>query len=246
MLNAAWLSLFSVLSISGPEAEKFLQGQLTTDVTALSEHQTQLTAHCNPQGRMVSLGYLIRKNSDYLYFLPKEIAELSLKHLRKFILRSKVTLTLLPSSPNLCGLWGDLPASDKIIKIDDTRGFYLSDTPSPLELSVKLNSEADWLQNQIKHRTAWLTAATQEKLLPDEIKLSDQQGVCLTKGCFIGQEIIARMHYRGHSKNQVSYQTSSNLTLRPLDHFSSEQTNQTIICQIVLNQTNHCLILSKN
>ncbi len=254
MLQAAWLS-YSPILIEGPDAGKYLQGQLTCDVLNLSEQTAQLTAHCNAQGRMVSLGYLIKNKQaeKYLYLIPKDISEFALKNLKKFVLRSKVQIKLMTPDTQVIGLWGNLDLLEdlkdlkkiNLFKLDSQRALVLLD-PENQELGCnKLRPYEAWLENQIENKSAWLTPETLEKFLPDEIKLASQNGVCLTKGCFIGQEIIARMHYLGHSKNNLSHKSSDDLMLKPLDSFITENFSGKIICQVILNQKNHCLFLSK-
>jgi len=249
MLFAAWLSDV-IISIEGMDADKYLQGQMTSDISALKNNTAQITAHCNPQGRIISLGYLIKKNYKYFYIIPKETSELALKHLKKFILRAKVKIDL--SSTPVIGLMGNFPekfelspelSEGDLFKIDETRGFLISPF---LPSKAKEIEEAAWLKNQLENKTAFLNKTTQEKFLPDEIKLANHShGVCFTKGCFIGQEIIARMHYLGRSKNYLNLKISEDLSLKSLDNFPDEL-NSKIICQVIFNQKNYCLILSKN
>jgi len=249
--NFACLSL-SVIKIHGPDAQKYLQGQLTIDLNTLPENTAQLTAHCNAQGRMVSLGYLLKKQEIYFYLIPQDILETSLKHLKKFVLRSKVNFELLDSNTfKIFGLWGDLSQlliwKDLFFKIDTHRILIFCEAlkhatqiqEDLLAAHFNFLPENHWLKNQIENKTAWLDKNTQEKFLPDEIKLADQDGVCLTKGCFIGQEIIARMHYLAHSKNFLKTELIE--SAEPGDALSGK-----IICQVHLDHQTYCLTCNKN
>lgn len=251
--NFAWLSSITLIKISGPEAQKYLQGQLTIDLEKIPENTAQLAAHCNAQGRMVSLGYVLKKEDSYFYLVPQETAESALKHLKKFVLRSKVNFEILNTHSDtslnqpdfkIFGLWGDLGPliawSDIVFKIDKNRLLIIAPKPhithienDILKTGFTLRSENHWLKNQIENKTAWLDQHTQEKFLPDEIKLADQNGVCLTKGCFIGQEIIARMHYLAQSKNLLKMGEMESMTGK-------------IICQVSLDQKNYALSCDKN
>ncbi len=254
--NFAPLS-YSAIKIHGPDAEKYLQGQLTMDVKNLTKNTAQLTAHCNAQGRMVSLGYLIKKNDFYYYLIPQDIVNSALKFLEKFVIRSKVFFEILPTENfKIFSLWGDLNNmliwEDIFFKIGPKRSLIFCDdshymkqiSPDLEQMGLNLLSEPHWLKNQIEESTAWLDKNTQEKFLPDEIKLEAQNGVSFTKGCFIGQEIIARMHYLGHSKNHLQIIQSPNLSLRVLD--TEPDSGGKIICQVIINLINYCLVCVKN
>lgn len=265
MLFAAWLS-DAIIYIQGPDAEKYLQGQFTADICALKNNTAQITAHCNAQGRIVSLGYCLKKSTqEYFYIIPKDTAELAIKNLKKFLIRAKVqinfftpTLTLPrdglgDQQKAIMGLMGEIPEDSQedlfkhLFKIDATRALWIDvscrgeSCIRPDENKIKQVDEAAWLKNQIENKTVFLNTNTQEAFLPDEIKLASQQGVCLTKGCFIGQEIIARMHYKSQSKNILNTFISEDLSLKALDIIPAGK----IICQIIFDQKNYCLILSK-
>ncbi len=256
--NFACLPL-SIIKIQGPDAQKYLQGQLTINLETLPENTAQLTAHCNPQGRMVSLGYLLKKEDFYFYLIPPDILEKSLSHLKKFVLRSKVNFeTLSPESFKIFGLWGALNHlviwNDIFFKIDAHRIILVCDQSHADHIQDNLQSagfealsENHWLKNQIENYTAWLDKNSQEKFLPDEIKLADQNGICLTKGCYIGQEIIARMHYLSQSKNSLKIEILDTIPNPDQQTPASVKSSSgKIICQVTLDHATYYLTCHKN
>ena len=288
-------SIYGCLEISGEEAEKYLQGQLTSDIKFFNFPENfltaQLTAHCNAKGRVVILGYLIRPQANrYIYFIPKDILETAYQSLSRFILRAKVKISK-KNYPNITVLFSETPGLiqkliQKLMQPHKPADYFSTATNHFITTSIAFglpSSEVSPPENQnyqeahcitdcitdvcnttpehflaylARHQIPWLGAQTQGEFLPDELKLNQHpNAICLTKGCYIGQEIIARMHYRGlsgeHSKNKISYQISQDLNLKPKDVFSSSientplPSNTIILCQVVFNQMNHCLVLSK-
>lgn len=166
-----------LLKVSGRDAHKLLQGQLTCDVNDLSPTQPQLGAHCNPQGRIISLFYLFNYQGDYYLQMPRDMIDIALKALKKYAPFFKVELT---------------DASDES-SIIESLGSHL---PTFLENGV-----------------AMIYPETSGVFLPHEINLPQLNGVSFNKGCYTGQEIIARMHYRGKLKNQLHLATCKSRAL---------------------------------
>ncbi len=156
-----------MLKITGPDASKFLQGQLTCDVTQLTEGKTQLAAHCNRQGRIISLFYIMLFEEAYLLMMPQALLSIAENALKKYAIFYKVKLEIISESKN------------------------------------KIESDPDRLKSGI----VMIYPETSEKFLPHELNLPQLNAVSFSKGCYTGQEIIARMHYRGKSKKKLVYVT---------------------------------------
>jgi len=159
--------MVGLLKVSGNDAKKLLQGQLTCDVNDILPSQSRLGAHCNPQGRIISLFYLFNYQDDYYLQMPREMIAIALKALKKYAIFFKVELT---------------DASD--------------------ELSI-IGSSCSHLPTFLENGVAMIYPETSGVFLPHEINLPQLNGVSFNKGCYTGQEIIARMHYRGKLKNQL-------------------------------------------
>jgi folate-binding protein YgfZ len=156
-----------ILRVTGPDAASFLQGQLTADIMQLTPHTAALSAHCNREGRMVSLFHIFLHAENYYLHMPDSLLPIALAALKKYAVFSKVSL--------------------EIIAVND---LSIPDLP-------------------YSHFPA-LYPATSGKFLPHEFQLQDTHAISFDKGCYTGQEIIARMHYRGKPKRSL-YQVNINV-----------------------------------
>ncbi len=212
---------YTNLVITGPQAETFLQGQVTCDVKAISENNSTLGAYCNLKGRMVSFFRIYRQGDAWHLILPTdlvEIAENALKHYARF---SKVTIMreqpcrigLIDPSPSLRSTSSTGGAvKDHTLKTIEHLGNrveYIGSAAAIAALQQTLLPETQpgtleaWHLAQINAGEAFLTPATSGEFLPHDINLPQLGGVSFTKGCFLGQEIIARMEYLGKLKKQM-------------------------------------------
>jgi hypothetical protein len=163
-----------LLCVEGADAAQFLQGQLTCDVNKVTSTQTSLAAHCNPQGRIISLSRLFLHEGSYYLQMPTSMIPIALAALKKYAIFYKVLLkdaTELLSSIPCCVV------NESQRDIDFKRGI-----PA-------------------------IYPETSEKFLPHEINLPALNAVSFDKGCYVGQEIIARLHYRGQLKTQFYFAT---------------------------------------
>jgi folate-binding protein YgfZ len=158
---------YGLLKITGPDAKKFLQGQLTCNLDEVTE-EPRLGAHCNPQGRIISLFRIFLKDENYFLQMPPSMIPIALKALKKYAVFFKVEL---------------------------------SDASSEIKISEKINQQNK--QAEIENGIAEIYPETSEKFLPHELNLPTLGGVSFNKGCFTGQEIIARMQYRGKLKTRL-------------------------------------------
>lgn len=162
---------FGLLEISGEQAKKFLQGQLTCNMDEVTPESPHLAAHCNPQGRVISLFYLFLRDDHYFLQMPREMIPIALQALKKYAVFFKVKLT---------------DVSD--------------------EQRIEKNS---------KENIPMIYPETSEQFLPHDLNLPALGAVSFNKGCYTGQEIIARMHYRGKLKNQL-YRAKVNTQSKPV------------------------------
>jgi folate-binding protein YgfZ len=170
------MTTIGFVHISGPEAKKFLQGQLTCDMEQLVPEQYQLAAHCNPQGRIISLFHLFQREDAYYFVLPASMVEKTILALKKYIVFFKAAI---------CA---------DVINIQHADFFGK--------------------ENLIQRGIPSVYPETSGLFLPHELNLPDLGAVSFNKGCYTGQEIIARMHYRGKLKSHLYQATFSN-TLTP-------------------------------
>jgi folate-binding protein YgfZ len=226
------LSHYGLISIHGEDAADFLQGQLTNDVRKVDPGHSQLSGLCNPKGRLLATFRLFRHGDSYYLCLPAEMVDSVIARLRMFVLRSRVTLEeatdtfvhlgLSGKDPQtvLEAFTGRLPAeigevtsqdSQVVVRVPGIHPSYeLFTTPEQAEaLWAKLNvrsapvgAEA-WRLLDIQAGIPVIYPPTREAFVPQMINLQLVDGVSFKKGCYTGQEIVARMQYLGKLKRRM-------------------------------------------
>ena len=212
---ATFISLnhYDLVEVAGVDAEKYLQGQLTCDVVHLPVGASTLTAHCDPKGKMNSLFRLIKLSAEqFLILMPKALLT-PLDHLKKYAVFSKVTFQVLDWQ--VVGLIGEKCGrihAQIELDIDENRAILINPTP----LDVTLNGdEKQWLCADIQAGLPSLSAEIQNEFIPQALNLQAiEQAISFTKGCYIGQETVARAKYRGANKRAM-YVLSGETTVTP-------------------------------
>ena len=215
-----------LLRIEGPDALTFLQSQLTSDVAALTdEQQAQWTGYCNPKGRLFFTGWLARTSvepSVFLLMLDRSLTQAMLKRLRMFILRAKVSVEDLSERTSFVGHMSftdslesahQMPPSMNRIRLPDAK----THRGSPIHRSIDCLTEKEDLPTCNKpdydhtglwhwvHQLAaeaWINATLSERFVPQMINFERIGGVNFRKGCYPGQEVVARSQYLGKLKRR--------------------------------------------
>ncbi len=226
------LSDYSLIRARGDDTLNFLNGQLSNDIRQLDATRSLLASWCSPKGRMMVIFRLFRRDNDTLLQLPATLLENTLKRLRMFVLRSKVTLESVDAELVSIGLSG--PDAKKILT--DAAGFAPSGDngcetreavtimslpgPHPRYEIIALTAAAEKLWERLKSKAtpvgpavwAWLDIMagipsvhpqTNEEFVPQMANLEIVGGVNFKKGCYPGQEIVARMQYLGKLKQRM-------------------------------------------
>ena len=203
------LTHYSLIQIEGTGAEKYLQGQLTCDVTKLAAGESTLTAHCDPKGKMSALFRLIRQDEQTFYMLLKsELLPSALDQLKKYAVFSKVTFTSLDwqilGAAGTKGIEKCGQCSAQIrIDVNGQQPRMILLIPTRLALEPTVEAEA-WDLLDIQDGIPSLAAATQLEFIPQALNLqSIEQAISFQKGCYIGQETVARAKYRGANKRAL-------------------------------------------
>jgi folate-binding protein YgfZ len=221
-----------IIRIAGTDAESFLQAQLTQSVADLDEHHSRLAGWCSPKGRLLALFRVLRTDGDFRLILPREIIPDVLRRLRLFVLRAHVALedesavtgivgvagaeahTLLadhagtiPAAMDEVGSAGDL----QLLRLPDPEPRYLLLAPedqlqalwtSLARHALPVASEV-WRLLDIRAGLPQVTADARERHIPQMLNLEPLQGLSYRKGCYPGQEIVARTHYLGRLKRRM-------------------------------------------
>jgi folate-binding protein YgfZ len=221
------LSHFSLLQISGKDAFEFLHGQFTADLHQLKTLDWLFSAWCLPNGRVICTFIIFTRDNSFFLILPSMLKDKICKRLSMFILRSQVTLKDVSDDYALAGLAGtgaesvlqqitgnkNLPGSPlySLLKLPDQTPRYIliskMEHVEPLlnviESSCSTCGRADWSLLDIEAGLPWIINATSEAFLPQMLNLEQLHGLSYQKGCYPGQEVIARLHYRGQLKKQL-------------------------------------------
>lgn len=219
------LPFMGLISINGPDAVKFLQGQLSCDLNEVTETVSRLGAYCNQQGKVYTTFRIFRLKDSFYLWLPKDLLETVLATLKKYVIFSKVTLADCSVEFASVGYLGRdiensltqhyhvLPAQVDdvmqlpqgcLIKLPGQQPRYLLISESVQKtLAWPQASEDHWKLTDIQAGIPIITAATSAEFTPHALNYHLINGVSFTKGCYIGQEIIARTQYRGQVKQHL-------------------------------------------
>ncbi len=221
------LPFLGVLSISGPDALGFLQGQLSSDVRLLADGRTQLAALNTPQGRVVALLRLRLVDGTVHALLPTELLEPVHSLLRRFVLRSKVQLRI---ADELQVVWTGPDGGESGRREGTPASSPVPDTPAgtviafhyarrrwvvamPAEAAAALTDVApiaagrhvqeEWLAMDIADGLPQVFAETSGAFVPQMLNLDLLDAISFTKGCYTGQEIVARTQHLGRIKRRL-------------------------------------------
>jgi folate-binding protein YgfZ len=221
------LDSLGVLRASGPDAVAFLQGQLSNDVARLNREQSLLAGYHNPQGRVIALLRLIEQApQEVLAVLPRELIGIVSQRLAKFVLRARVKLSDESSKWTISGVIGAaadtdgqtaaLPATlHGVGRSDGSMVVRVAQQPLARWLVIAPDGAAGqfaggakaapqvWQQLAIASGEPQVYAATSEEFVAQMLNLDALGAISFEKGCYTGQEVIARAHYRGRVKRRM-------------------------------------------
>ena len=222
------LSHEGILAVRGTDATKFLQGQVTCNLNYLSDSHSSLGARCTPKGRMQSSFRILSVNDGFLLAMAGELLEAQLVDLKKYAVFSKSKLTDESQDWLRIGLSGAddalrsvglelAQAPDSVARSNELLAVRLSDGRAELwipasqatAVQAQLASQLpqaplnDWLLAQVRAGIGQVMGGTRELFIPQMINLQAVGGVSFKKGCYTGQEIVARMQYLGKLKRRL-------------------------------------------
>lgn len=191
-----------VLAFRGPDAGRFLQGQLSADVEKIPIGGSTLAGLHNPQGRVIALLALARAASDELFaVLPRELAAVVAQRLGKYVLRAKVRIADESDNLRVIGFSaGPAPAGIAL----DWFGRRLILVPAAQLAGLTLDESGGmWERADIAAGIPQVYATTSESFVAQMLNLDLLGAIAFDKGCYTGQEVIARSHYRGRVKRRL-------------------------------------------
>ncbi|MDR2990881.1 MAG: folate-binding protein [Burkholderiaceae bacterium] len=211
--GAARLVHLGVIRAVGADAAVFLHGQLTQDVLGMQPGQSRLAAWCNAQGRMLASCWVHRRADDELLLvLSRDLLASTLKRLSMFVLRAPVKLTDACAEFAIYGLLGDAArapraqAADVVIPLppadDAPRALFLAPSDASAPDAPYLLS-AVWHWAAVRSGVATITTPVVQAFVPQMLNYESVGGVNFKKGCYPGQEVVARSQFRGAIKRRA-------------------------------------------
>jgi len=190
----------ALLKASGADSEVFLQNQLSNDINKLGEYEIQLNAYCQHQGKVIGLLWVMRYQDNFLISFPKDLTDVIISRLKMFVIMSDVIIEDISESYNQIGL----------IDENQSNAFNLNNKLSILieaqnnQYELIMNDNLDWAKACFDSSLPEVSAITSEKFVPQMLNLDiDEIGVNFSKGCYPGQEVVARLHYLGSAKRRL-------------------------------------------
>ena len=219
----------STIRVEGDDRIQFLQGQLTQDINLISQDKALYAGFCNPKGRVLAFMLCYATQNSIYIQLESSIKESILKKLKMYVLRSKVSLNLLEEIFTSIGFLGsnvlfelDIQAPKNYLDIvqyhdimimrigKNSERYQLMGETSKVNEFIKLNFSAystmsldDWNNLNILDGIPDIYPATQEIFIPQSLNMDLIEGINFKKGCYTGQEIVARTHYLGKIKRRM-------------------------------------------
>lgn len=216
------LTSWQAITVQGEDSKSYLQGQLTCDVVTLAQDANTLGAHCDPKGKMWSIFRLFHTEQGYALFQHASGIDTALTELKKYSVFSKVTIEL--DQDIALGLMGEQADSfidsfaqgegdvrrcpgGSAVRIEDGRWLLLINTEQAEALSraetLTLADESLWDLADIRAGLPRITAGQQSAHIPQALNLQLLDGISFSKGCYTGQETVARARYRGSNKRAM-------------------------------------------
>lgn len=230
---------YTLISLSGPDRSDFLQGQMTQDIDALRDGISLPSAWCNPKGRVLVTCHLVGMQERLLMAVPTASIEATLKRLHMYRLRAKVDIETEPEV-RFCAIAGDhatqlaaaigMPANvdrwaakglscARLAGADTALEVFASAEDlhkAGLEPGQALDDDA-WAERRAGAGLVDIDAGNGEKFTPHMLNLDRTGAVSFSKGCYTGQEIVARTEHLGKVKRRVNLYRCSGGTLHAGD-----------------------------
>jgi len=201
----------TLLRVSGSEAEAFLQGQLSNDINNLDAFSVQLNAYCQHQGKILALFWVMRHEDSFFLSFPSDLLEVIKTRLQMFIIISDVVIEDIAKEYIQVGSIDE--THQEALVINERLSLIIAEKKD----INKFNMEPIdlWDKICIDSLLPEIYSVTSEKLVPQMLNLDiNEFGVNFSKGCYPGQEVVARLHYLGSAKRRLfAFESSSEVNI---------------------------------
>jgi len=232
----------ALLKLSGSDNEEFLQAQLSNDISKLDNSNVQLNAYCQHQGKMLALFWVIRADDEFLLSFPLDLLDSIKARLQMFVLMADVKITDVTEQYLQMGLIGK--SQKDSFTINEQLSLILAD---PKNLSkFDLTSQDHWDKACIDSFLPEVSIASTETFIPQMLNLDiNEVGVNFSKGCFPGQEVVARLHYLGKAKRRLfAFKSDSPLSIGDILHCAeskSAKASGSVVSRVKFGANFYCL-----
>lgn len=197
------LTQLGVIMVMGPQAREYLQGQVTADLERFNAEQVQLACCNSPQGRVQAVFWLLERSDGIALVLPAAMVESTVARLRKYVLRAKVKIE---AAAHLQVGFGPRDAASP--KVDGVHYFSLPGLADAMvvgafDASADAAREHEWKLAYLRAGLPQVYPETHEAFVAQMLNIDLLGGISFEKGCYTGQEIIARAHFRGTVKRRM-------------------------------------------
>ena len=201
----------ALLKVSGADAETFLQGQLSNDISKLDALSVQLNAYCQHQGKILALFWVMRLEDSFLLSFPSDLLEVIKPRLQMFVIMSDVVIEDVTKDYIQVGSIGE--THQEALAINETLSLIITDRQDISQFNM--GPIVHWGMACIDSALPEIYLMTSEKLVPQMLNLDiDEIGVNFSKGCYPGQEVVARLHYLGSAKRRLfAFESGSEINI---------------------------------
>ena len=226
-MQRARLTRYGLLSVTGADARAFLHAQLTNDIEKLDAGHWALAGWCSAKGRLLASLVVVPSADGFLLQLARDLAAPVAKRLSMFILRAKVKIADESDAWAQFAVWDAEPDPSDVhwtgnrvrVRMGDRR--FLELVPAADATDAVNAIEASWILDEIRAGRPFISLATQDQFVPQMVNLEKIGGVDFQKGCYPGQEIVARAQYRGQVKRRMVLQKApAGVEIRPGQEFN--------------------------
>lgn len=211
----------ALIRIQGPDARAFLHGQLTSAVATLDDTQARPAAWCTAQGRLLANGPIWQTAADsFDWLIAHDLLEPMVRRLRLFVLRARVTISAPSGFCVAAALGGGVPPALQALPswamaCAEGRRWIVAPMSTPAQpaawslgqevLAGAVDDDGTWAAARLAGGWPRVRAATSERFLPSALDMDLNGTIDFRKGCYPGQEVIARSHYRGTIKRRMAH-----------------------------------------
>jgi folate-binding protein YgfZ len=230
--------------LKGLAVNNFLQGQVCSDIHLLKEGSSSLTGICNAKGRLVASPYLLLRDGEYYLGIEQKMAEILFQYWKPYLMISRVQALNLENykAYGLREASASMPLSDFTIECAGSTRAKIIFTQDNLD-SLCTTTSRDWFKEMIQSKVIIISPETSKEWMPLTLGYDNLNALSFHKGCYVGQEILARVHYKG-SVNQSVIQVHFDEPRMIVGHEAIRDDQNNLVGNIAMSPDHPMLVTS--